>query len=137
MATYIRKFCFELLTPEATVFTADAVSAVIPAADGEIGILGGHAPLLTILGTGKLTVEGDSGEHHQFFVSGGFALVRDNAVSILAEQAQSLHKLDSAAATLELSALEESLGTRPTPEQRESLAAARTKLRLAESKDKG
>jgi F-type H+-transporting ATPase subunit epsilon len=75
-----------VITPERVVFdgAADAVSA--PAFDGQVGILPRHAPFLTLLGTGRLTVRGEGGLV-VIRVQGGFLQVRDNTVRVIAEQA--------------------------------------------------
>jgi F-type H+-transporting ATPase subunit epsilon len=64
---------------------ADAV--VAPAFDGEVGVLPNHAPFMTLLGNGRLTVRrGDVVS--RFFVRGGFLQVVDNRVRVVAEHVQ-------------------------------------------------
>jgi F-type H+-transporting ATPase subunit epsilon len=65
--------------------TADAVTA--PAFDGEVGILPGHAPLMTLLGQGTLTVHSGAGSH-RFRVRGGFLQVVGDRVRVVAESVQ-------------------------------------------------
>ena len=72
-----------VISPEASLFEGDAPSVVAPAFDGEVGILTGHAPMLTLLGKGTLRV----GEGPSFNVSGGFLQVVDNQVRVVAEKA--------------------------------------------------
>ncbi len=72
-----------VISPEATLFEGDAHSVVAPAFDGEVGILTGHAPMVTLLGTGKLRV----GDGPSFNVSGGFLQVVDNQVRVVTETA--------------------------------------------------
>ena len=60
---------------------------VAPAFDGQVGILPRHAPFLTLLGNGRLTVRA-GGVTHRFEVSGGFLQVAGDAVRILADQVQ-------------------------------------------------
>ena len=76
-----------VISPEATLFTGDADSVVAPAFDGEVGILTGHAPMITALGRGTLRVEG-SGGVRQFKVDGGFLQVVDNQVRVVTERAE-------------------------------------------------
>ena len=59
-----------VISPEAVLFEGDAESVVAPAFDGEVGILTGHAPMMTLLGKGVLRLGGDSGQ--RFNVDGGF-----------------------------------------------------------------
>ncbi|HUF12315.1 MAG TPA: hypothetical protein VMN78_04380, partial [Longimicrobiales bacterium] len=50
-----------VISPEASLYEGDATSVVAPAFDGEVGILTGHAPMMTLLGKGELRVEGGGG----------------------------------------------------------------------------
>ena len=72
-----------VISPEATLFEGEAPSITAPAFDGEIGILSGHAPMVTVLGTGTLKV----GNGPSFTVSGGFLQVVDNQVRVVTESA--------------------------------------------------
>ncbi len=76
-----------VISPEATLFTGDAESVVAPAFDGEVGILTGHAPMITALGRGTLRVE-NPGSVQQFNVDGGFLQVVDNQVRVVTERAE-------------------------------------------------
>jgi ATP synthase F1 epsilon subunit len=102
MATTRRKFALDILTPDGPVLSTQAVSLVLPAVDGQIGILGGHAPLLAMIGAGALKLEDDNARHRRFFVAGGLANVRENSVSVLAEQCLDAEGLQPATATAEL-----------------------------------
>ncbi len=73
-------------TPERTIYKGDADMVVAPAWDGEVGILRNHAPLMVLLGEGRLRVKSGKDEM-AFHVSGGFLQVVDNRVSVLSEQA--------------------------------------------------
>ncbi len=75
-----------VISPEARLFegTADAVTA--PAFDGQVGILTGHAPMMTLLGRGELRIGGGA-EAKRFVVEGGFLQVVDNQVRVVTEKA--------------------------------------------------
>jgi F-type H+-transporting ATPase subunit epsilon len=75
-----------VISPEAVLFEGDAESVVAPAFDGEVGILTGHAPMVTLLGRGVLRVGGASGGR-RFEVDGGFLQVADNLVRVVTERA--------------------------------------------------
>lgn len=76
-----------VISPEAAVFDGEADSVIAPAFDGEIGILANHAPLMTVLGSGVLTVK-TTGIARRFRVQGGFLQIVKNSVRILAEHVQ-------------------------------------------------
>jgi F-type H+-transporting ATPase subunit epsilon len=75
-----------VISPEALVFEGQADSVVAPAFDGEVGILTGHAPMMTLLGTGTLRV-GSGGSAKSFHVAGGFLQVAANQVRVVTEKA--------------------------------------------------
>ena len=73
-----------VISPERTLFEGEAASVVAPAFDGEVGILTGHAPMMTLLGKGVLRL-GSGGQ--RFNVDGGFLQVVDNTVRVVTERA--------------------------------------------------
>jgi F-type H+-transporting ATPase subunit epsilon len=72
-----------IVTPDAKVASENVYEIVLPAHDGLLGILPGHAPLLCKLGTGLLRYHNDMMEEKVFFIDGGFAHVREDEVMIL------------------------------------------------------
>ena len=74
-----------VISPEAVLFEGETDSVVAPAYDGEVGILTGHAPLMALLGDGKLRL--GSGAGRQFNVSGGFMQVLNDQVRVVTEKA--------------------------------------------------
>ena len=75
-----------VISPEAVLFEGTTESLVAPAFDGQVGILTGHAPMLTLLGTGELRLGGDAGGR-SFHVEGGFLQVVDDVVRVVTERA--------------------------------------------------
>ena len=75
-----------VISPEKTLFEGSVDSVVAPAFDGEVGILPGHAPMMTLLGKGTLKL-GTEGRAGRFSVEGGFLQVVDNAVRVVTERA--------------------------------------------------
>ncbi len=73
-----------VISPEAVLFEGQAESVVAPAFDGQLGILTGHAPMVTLLGKGELRL-GDAGT--TFHVEGGFLQVVDDVVRVVTERA--------------------------------------------------
>ena len=76
-----------VISPEQSVFDGDAEQIVAPAFDGEVGILPRHAPFMTLLGDGVLTVKHGAATS-RFQVSGGFLQVLNDVVRVVAGQAQ-------------------------------------------------
>jgi F-type H+-transporting ATPase subunit epsilon len=75
-----------VISPDRTVHEGEADMVVAPAWDGELGILRGHAPMLVLLGEGRLRVV-DGARNIEFAVSGGFLQVADDVVTVLSEEA--------------------------------------------------
>ena len=73
-----------VISPEAVLFEGETDSIVAPAYDGEVGILTGHAPMMTLLGKGTLRI--GAGEQ-KFAIEGGFLQVVDNQVRVVTERA--------------------------------------------------
>ena len=85
----VRTFHFELTTPQATLLAGEAISVVLPAADGMMGVLANRAPMLVALGSGLVTIR-RQGRRHRYTVHGGLAAMRDGALRIVAEQCEEL-----------------------------------------------
>ena len=75
-----------VVSPQRTLYEGEADMVVAPAWDGELGVLRGHAPLLALLGEGRLRVRAADGEH-RFQIAGGFLQVSNDVVTILSEHA--------------------------------------------------
>ncbi len=80
-------FKLSVISPERKLYEGPARFVVVPAHDGELGILAGHAPLMALLGDGILRVATET-EIRRFRVSRGFVQVVDDVVSVLSEEAE-------------------------------------------------
>jgi F-type H+-transporting ATPase subunit epsilon len=87
-------FQLEIVTPEKMVIRDVAEEMQIPGKDGYLGILPGHAPLITELAVGEITYLKDNYTHH-LSVAWGFAEVLPNKVTILAETAERAEEIDA------------------------------------------
>lgn len=87
-ATVEKLMRLKVVTPERVVFEGTARSLVAPAWDGWVGILPGHAPFLTLMGEGPLSVEPESGGGREFQVGGGVMKVESNEVTVLADRVE-------------------------------------------------
>lgn len=92
-----------VVTPERPVHEGEASMVIVPAHDGEVGILPGHARFLSSLGFGTLRVHAE-GKVHAWFLESGFVQVGDDKVTVLCDQATSLHELDAEAADAQAAA---------------------------------
>jgi len=97
-------FRLSVVTPEREVLAVEARSASLPAYDGEIGILPRRAALLTQLGSGLLRIETADGGRRQLFVSGGFAQMVDDKLTLLTEEACEPEAIAADAAATSLAA---------------------------------
>ena len=75
-----------VISPERTVYEGEADQVIVPAWDGQLGVLRGHAPMLVLLGEGELRIT-SGGADERFQIRGGFLQVADDVVTVLSEQA--------------------------------------------------
>ena len=81
---------FELVTPEKLVRSDEVHMVVVPGVEGDFGVMEGHAPFMTTLKNGQLEVyKSAGGEPERVTVSGGFAEIGDNGLTVLAEKVES------------------------------------------------
>ncbi|MDD9909530.1 MAG: F0F1 ATP synthase subunit epsilon [Ahrensia sp.] len=78
-------FTFELVSPEELLASGDAQIVTLPGTEGDMGVLAGHAPVMTSLRPGLVTANLTEGGETSYFVRGGFADISPAGVTILAE----------------------------------------------------
>jgi len=125
----------ELATPSRPVVSEEADEVIIPGFDGYFGVLPGHAPLLAMLGAGEVTYRTGRAERH-LAVSGGFAEVESDRVTILADTAERPEEIDTARARAARERAEGRLAARGAeevdyPRALRALARAQTRLQVA------
>ena len=89
-----KRLTLELVTPEKVAWSAPADFVVLPAYNGEMGVLPGHQSFLVQLTAGEVRVTA-GGEVKNFAVSGGFAEVKNDTVSLFAETAEDAGQIDA------------------------------------------
>ncbi|MBV8069275.1 MAG: ATP synthase F1 subunit epsilon [Acidobacteriaceae bacterium] len=94
-------FQLEVATPERLFVDEQVTEAELPAQNGYIGVLAGHAPLLSALGAGVLSFKTGSGER-VLAIDGGFVEIYDNHVRVLADRAEFGNDIDASAARRQL-----------------------------------
>jgi F-type H+-transporting ATPase subunit epsilon len=106
-----------VITPDRTVWDAPSEEVILPATSGQLGILTGHAPLLTAIGNGVMRVKAD-GKWLAIAVMGGFAEVENNEVTVLVNRAERGETVDKAAAQALLDEASKVLNTSSDKQER-------------------
>jgi len=109
---------FELVSPARLLFSGEVASVTIPGTEGEMGIFAGHAPVLSTLRPGVVTITRETGSPEKIFVRGGFAEVNPSGLTVLAETAIPLAELDSAALAQQIKNSEEDVADAKDDETR-------------------
>lgn len=132
------KVAFELVAPERLLAKLEADMVVIPGAEGDFGVLPEHAPLMSLLRPGVISVYLGDRIDRQLFVDGGFAEVNPQGCTVLAERAQPLDEITAEMARQELRDVEEDLADAKTDHERERVSRlveiARAKVEAAEAR---
>ncbi len=97
---------FELVSPEKLVFSGEVEQVDVPGAEGDFGVLAGHAPMVTTLRPGVLTVKA-AGSEQKIVVLGGFAEVSAKGLTVLADTANSLADFDRAVLAAQIGEMEQ------------------------------
>jgi len=105
-------FALEIVTPERVVYSGQVTSLQAPGTEGSFGVMTGHMPLLASLDIGVLRFADEGGEGVQMAVSGGFAEVGRERVTVLAETAERADEIDTQRAESSRQRAEERLARR-------------------------
>ena len=98
-----------LITPDRVLWDGPAEEALLATTTGSMGILSNHAPLLTALEIGTLRLRNTDKDWCSFAVMGGFATVKDNALTLIVNQAELGTQLDQEKVKEDLSSAETAL----------------------------
>jgi F-type H+-transporting ATPase subunit epsilon len=125
-------FQFNLISPEKILFDQAVEMVVVPGIQGDIGVLPQHAPLVTLLRAGVITIYEENKSVIKIFVDGGFAELTPDKCTALVTSGISLEALDKHALEIEIKNLLEDTGRDLTAEEQKkankSLAIAQAKL---------
>jgi F-type H+-transporting ATPase subunit epsilon len=130
---------FELVSPERVLASEPVEMVVLPGAEGDLGVLPLHAPLVSLLRPGLIATYEAGQVKQQVFVAGGFAEVNEQGCIVLAEGAEPLAELDLGRARQDLKNAEEDLADAKEPAEAERLRlerailVARTRVELLEA----
>ena len=111
-------FLFELVAPEKLMFAGDVEEVVVPGTEGEFTVLKDHAPMMSTLKPGIVTVAETAGKRTRLFVRGGFADVAPTGLTILADRAVPVEELDAAAIDAEIRGAREEVDESASDEPR-------------------
>ena len=133
------KFALRVVSVERSLYEGDVEFLVANGADGEVGVLARHAPMMTILKPGPLRIqETKGGSEEVLFVGGGFLEVLPDRVTVLADVAEHADEISvERAEEARRRAKERLAGTLTTAEEvefQQSLAVAEARLRLARAR---
>lgn len=116
MADTIR---FELVSPERLLMSEDVRQVDVPGAEGDFGVMPQHAPMISTLRAGIMMVRDADGKEREVFVRGGFAEVRPDLLTVLAEQAIPVEEIDEAVLAQEITNAEEDVADAKDDETRQ------------------
>ena len=129
------KLSFDLVSPERLLLSEDVDMVTVPGADGDFGVMAGHAPVISTLRPGVVEITGAARGPDKIFVRGGFAEVTPAGLTVLAEEAIPLAELDAAALEQQIKDAEEDVADaksdeakRRAQEQLDHLKELRTSL---------
>ena len=111
----------EFVSPESVLFSGDVDQVDLPGAEGDMGILAGHAPLVTTLRPGIVTIF-RGGAREAVVVTGGFAEVGPGGLTVLADRAVAREDFDTATLATEIKDTEEDVADATSETQRDKLA---------------
>ena len=105
------KIAVELVSPERLLLSDRADMVTVPGAEGQMGVMAGHAPVISTLRPGTITIEGASQGEARFFIRGGFAEITTEKITVLAEEAIALAEMDIGALDGHIRDAEEDVAT--------------------------
>lgn len=126
-------FKFELVSPERLLVSEEVEAVVVPGAEGEFGVMAGHAPFVSTLRPGFLRVTRVAGDEVDFFVRGGFAEVGSAGLTVLAERAINRAELKAEDLARQIRDAEEDLADAKDEAARERAATTLQQLRDVET----
>jgi F-type H+-transporting ATPase subunit epsilon len=126
------KFQFDLVSPEKLLFSGEVDQVDVPGSEGDFGVLAGHAPLVTTLRPGLLTMYRDGGEL-RVVIDGGFAEVGPAGLTVLADMAVPVEEFDAAVLAGVIKDTEEDVADATDAAQRDKLSDKLDKLKALQA----
>lgn len=113
------KLNFDLVSPERLLLSEKVDMVTVPGAEGDMGIMAGHAPAMSTLRPGVIGVQVEGQPERRYFVRGGFAEVTPAGLTVLAEHTLPLAELDADALAREIANAEEDVADAKSDEARQ------------------
>jgi F-type H+-transporting ATPase subunit epsilon len=127
-------FKLSIVSPERVLYEREVNGIIVPGTDGYLGVLSHHAPLITSLKPGKITITESENKQLAAAVSGGFLEVSDNIATILADSVELLEEIDVERARSAYQRAKQRIGLKSTDvdveRAQESLRRAENRLRI-------
>ncbi|MCK4656646.1 MAG: F0F1 ATP synthase subunit epsilon [candidate division Zixibacteria bacterium] len=131
-------FKLSVVSPERVLYEQEVQGIVVPGSEGYLGVLSNHAPLISSLAPGKITITESDEKQRIAAVSGGFIEVSDNVATILAETVEFVEEIDLDRARTAYERAKERIGMKKSGiDMQRALAALRraeNRLKIAEGK---
>jgi F-type H+-transporting ATPase subunit epsilon len=119
---------FEFVSPESVLFSGDVDQVDLPGIEGDLGVLSGHAPMVTLLRPGIVTIMRE-GQREPVVVVGGFAEMGPGGLTVLADRAGSREEFDLVALADDIKDVEEDVADCKDDAQRDKLVRRLDQLR--------
>lgn len=118
------KLHFDLVSPERLLLSEEVEMVTVPGADGDFGVLAGHAPVISTLRPGVVEVQGGASGGMRIFVRGGFAEATPEKLIVLAEEAIPMDQIDANALDDRIKDAGEDVGLAKSDDERARAAEA-------------
>jgi F-type H+-transporting ATPase subunit epsilon len=118
------KIQFDLVSPERLLLSREVDMIIVPGTEGDLGVLPGHAPVISTLRPGVVEVVEESQDKRRIFVAGGFAEITPDRCIILAEEAVALADIERGAAEQELRLAQQDLADSADDAERQAAEKA-------------
>lgn len=129
-------FSFELVSPARLLFSGEVDEVIVPGTEGEFTVLPDHAPVVSTLRPGILTIKA-SGDTKRLFVRGGFAEVNAKGLTVMAEDATPVEEINASDFAASVSAYEARLAQASSDEARFKMAETLFQLRAVQAQLSG
>jgi F-type H+-transporting ATPase subunit epsilon len=123
------QIAFDLVSPERLLLSTEADMVTVPGAEGYMGVMAGHMPLVSTLRTGMVVVLKD-GKDTRYFIRGGFAEVTDTKLTVLADEAIPMSEIALETLDQRIRDAEEDLAAATTDAERRKASESLEDLRL-------